>query len=535
VSAESDHRYTRRRFLGVTGATLAGVPALLAACGGDDDGGEGQAPAPDTGATEGAAAPARSGGRLRVGLVGGGTGETMDPHQPEGETSFARNHNHYELLLDFGPDGAPYEVLAEELSANADGSVWTVRLRDGIEFHNGKTLSAADVVYSYQRILDPELALEGANDLAFVKPENIRALDDLTVELQLEYPVGAMRDKLASRALSIFPDGFTEFQTQVIGTGPFRLESFTPGQRSLSVRFEHYHEDGKPLLDELELISIDDTAARSNALTAGQVDAIGSLDYSQVDLIEGAGFKILDAETGGFLANLMCVTEPPFDDPRVRLAVRLLHDREQLVNTIFFGHGAVGNDLGMRFDPIYASEIEQIAYDPERARALLAEAGQDGLAVELLTSNAYPGMLESATLFKEQAKAGGLNVELKQQAADAYYGEAWLAHPFKQTLWGQRSQDLFFLQALDSNAPYNETCWKRPEFDEFVREARATVDDAARRELYVRAQQLLWEEGGYVIWGHGNYTDAYSSKVDGFVPSAVRNLGWYTFKDVFFV
>jgi peptide/nickel transport system substrate-binding protein len=479
-----------------------------------------------------AAQPAR-GGRLRVGARGGGTAEVLDPHTSQGEISLARNHNHFELLFDFGPDGAPYPVLAEEMTPNDDATVWKIRLRDGIEFHNGKTLTAADVVYSYRRIKEPGAGREGANDLAFVNDDGIRAVDDTTVELTLNQPIGNLRDNLASRSLSIVPDGWTDFANPV-GTGPFKHVSFTPGQRSLSARWENYWREGMPYLDEVEYIVIDDNAARVNALLANQIDVAGVLDYAQVATVEAAGFKILNSETGGFQANLMCITQPPFDDNRVRRAIRLLHDRQQLVDTIYFGYGAVGNDLGMRFDPIYASEIPQIEYDPDEAKSLLRQAGQENLTLTIFTTNAFPGMLESATLFQQTAAAAGVTINLNQMAADSYYGDAWLADPFKQTLWGQRSQDLFILQALDSNAPYNETCWFRPEFDEFTRKARATTDDALRRELYVEAQKIMWEETGYVIWGHGNYIDGLGPKVAGFTPSPVRWMGHSNFKEVYF-
>lgn len=475
----------------------------------------------------------RKGGRLRVGARGGGTDEVLDPHVSHGETSIARNHNHYELLFDFGTDGAPYPVLAEEMTPSADATVWKIRVRSGVQFHNGKPLTAADVVYSYRRIKEPDAGREGANDLAYVDSDKIRAIDDTTVELTLNQPIGALMDNLSSRSLSIVPDGWTDFANPV-GTGPFKFVSFTPGQRSLSARWEGYWRESQPYLDELEFIAIDDNAARVNALLANQIDVAGVLDYAQVASVEAAGFKILNSETGGFQANLMCVNQKPFDDNRVRRAIRLLHDRQQLVDTIYFGHGVVGNDLGMRFDPIYAKEIPQITYDPDEAKSLLKQAGAEDLTVSIFTTNAFPGMLESATLFQQTAGAAGVTVNLNQMAADSYYGDAWLADPFKQTLWGQRSQDLFILQALDSNAPYNETCWLRPEFDKLTREARATVDAAKRRELYVAAQKILWEETGYVIWGHGNYIDGLGAKVAGFTPSPVRWMGHSTFREVYF-
>ena len=219
------------------GVTLA-AGGLLAACGGGgSDGGSTAAsgtPAAGTGATS--ADEVVKGGRLRIGIIGGGASETLDFNQALAEMDTARALNLFEGLTDFDADGKSYNVLAEELTPNSDASVWKIKVRPDVEFHNGKPLTADDVVFSLKYMLDPANKAQGAGSLTGLKPANIRKKDDTTVELRLDLPNAFLADVLGDRAVKIFAEG-SDFE-QPVGTGPFKFESWKRGDRSLFVRHE---------------------------------------------------------------------------------------------------------------------------------------------------------------------------------------------------------------------------------------------------------------------------------------------------------
>ena len=474
----------------------------------------------------------KRGGRLRVGMVGGGTSETLNPNRAVNEVDVARTHVLFDQLTDVGPDGEIVNVLAEEFSPNPDGTLWKIKLRSGVKFHDGSPLRAQDVVYSLRYILDPDTRSQGAKELTFLRPQNVRAADGTTVELELDQPIVMLPAVLSSRAIYMFKEGTKDFE-RPIGTGAFKFEKWTRGERSLFSRHDDYWRSGQPHLDELEIIAIDDASARLNALAAGQIDALAHLDPKLASVVEAnPNLETLDKPSGVYTCQYMFVDTAPFDDPRVREAMRLLVDRRQIVDNALLGFGRVGNDLSNWFDTDYAGALPQREHDPDKARALLKKAGHENLNVSLATSDVAVGMLDSSTLIAEQARQAGVTVSIDKAPTDQYWSTHYLQTPFGCTHWGYRPLDSQIAQGLNSDAPFNETHWKREDFDKLTNEARRTLDEGKRRELWVAAQTMLWEEGGYIIWGFLNNLDAHATRVKGFKGSVVRPLGWYAFEDV---
>ncbi len=511
---------SRRRFLhtAAAGAAVAGTASLLS-----------QGP---LALAVGSAAPKR-GGRLRVGMAGGGSAETLNPNQGVAEIDIARDHCLYERLFDYAPDGSLVKQLAADYSYNHDGSVWKLKVRPGVLFHDGATLTADDVVYSMKYWLAPANKAQAGTELPFLKPGNVRALDASTVQITLDAPNAILPTILSSRSMYIFKKGTTSFD-RPNGTGPFKFKSWTRGERSLFVRFDGYRLHNGPYLDELELISINDPTTRLNALVAGQVDAIVAVDPKLVATVKAnPALRILQHDSGQWPSQFMQVNRPPFNDNRVRLAFKYMVDRKAIIDTVLLGYGLLGNDLPCPFDPDYAHEIPQRPYDPERAKALLKQAGHDGLSVTLYTSDVYPGILDSSVVLAEQAKKAGVTITLNKVPSDQYWSTTYEKVPFEVTYWSQKPLTSQMAQGFESTATFNETHWNRPGFDKLVREARRTLDAKKRHELWVAAQRLIWQDSGYLIWGFYRLIDAYSAKVHGLVPSSARNLGWYTFTDVY--
>jgi peptide/nickel transport system substrate-binding protein len=236
-------------------------------------------------------------------------------------------------------------------------------------------------------------------------------------------------DDLASYALGIVPVGFDP--AKPVGTGPFRRNTFTPGDRSSFTRFDGYWRGDQPYVDELVIIDYPDDNARVTALLDGTVDAIDNIAQSRADAVKAAGANLLVSETGSWIPFTMRVDTAPFSDVRVRQALRLIVDREEMVNRALNGQGRPGNDLYAPFDPAYARELPQRRQDIDQARSLLRQAGQDSLAVELKTSSGIgAGAVEAAQLFAKQAAAAGVTVRVDTVDSATFYGKDYLAWGF---------------------------------------------------------------------------------------------------------
>ncbi|MBZ9761686.1 ABC transporter substrate-binding protein [Mesorhizobium sp. CA8] len=477
----------------------------------------------------------KKGGRLRIGMSQGGPTDTLDAHRVTNQADFARAFNLYDLLA--WPNAETFELemrLAESAEPNKAGDEWTVRLRKGVTFHNGKSLGADDLMFTVRRMMDPQSKLSAAAMIAYVDAKGMTKLDDRTVRFKLPKPNAEFLSGFATTTSSIVPADFDP--ANPVGTGPFKYKSFTPGDRSLFVANTSFW-GGGPFVDELEIIDIADETARVNALLGGQVDAIASIPYTRIATVEGdASFKLLRSETGGWRPFTMRTDAPPFDNPKVREAMRLVVDREQMVEQALLGEGRVGNDLYNPFDPDFAKDLPQRKQDIERAKALLKEAGHDTLDIELVTAPVNAGVVEASQVLVEQAKAAGINIKLRKLDPSSFFGPDYLKYTFAVDNWSPTNSYLVQVAQADGpGAVYNETHFNDPEFNDLFSKAQQEVDAAKRKELIQKMQKIQYERGGYIIWGFANQIDAYSSKLAGFRPD--RNglpLTSFEFERVFF-
>lgn len=503
----------RRGFLRATGAAGAAITVsmLVAGC------------AP-SGAGNGGGSSSK---RLRIGVQGGGTSETLDFNHVLGESDIARTSQIFEGLTYFDVDGSPKNRLAESLEPNADGTVWTITLKKGVKFHDGSPFNADSVLASFAYILDPANSADGASVLDEIDLANSRRIDDTTVEIHLIRSNFLLPVLLGERMILMMPAGTPDWK-KPIGTGPFKFGSFALGDRSLFPRFEDYHGD-VPLVEELEIISIDDATARLNALKSGTVDAIAQVAPELVKSAEGS-FTLLTADSGTFPTIYTRLAQAPFTDVRITQALRLAADRQQLIDNVLFGAGALGNDLASPFDPYYASDLPQREHDPDKAKFLLKQAGHDRLPLTLFTSDHALGAVQSATLFASQAKEAGFDITLSKSPVSEYYDKVWLKESFATSNWGGRPLISWMKQAVLPGAAYPETDWNRPDFTQLVESAVANPNEDDRKRLFHDAQEMLHNDGGYLIWGFMQNIDATSKRVSGITASAIRPLGNYDFR-----
>jgi peptide/nickel transport system substrate-binding protein len=501
---------------------------------------------------EAAAPKPRRGGTFRLGITGGSAKDFIDGQHIVDKPSIARLLATFEGLSYFNESYKPtIDGLAEEITAER-ANRWVIRLRRGIEFHNGKTVTADDVIYSIRRTIVHPLKLFGNTGLSAIDPNRMKKLDRWTVRLFLKRPDVTLIDAFSQYYQGIVPVGYpmkdlasrTNSPLRFIGTGPYKVKSFVPGRESVHVRNENYWRSGQPFFDEVRIIDFPDDTARVNALLSGQVDAITDVPFAQIPAVKRRkGLRIYEAPTGAWNPISMRVDTPPFDDNRVRQAMRLLINRPQVVRQALSGHGRVANDIYSPFDLCYAGdEFPQRRYDPERARSLLKAAGQEGLTVDLMTTPADTGMVEECEILAQNAKAAGVTINVKVLDGGTFYGDQYLKWPFAADFWGTRNYQAQVAVGSLANSPFSESSWhkhpKYPRFADLYRQALATVDLKKRCEIIREMQRLEYEEGGHIIAYFKNLVDAYSTKVGGLkIDRGTLNLNKYGngFRTIYFV
>jgi peptide/nickel transport system substrate-binding protein len=502
-------RLITRRDLIVGAGLVAGGLALgsvLAACG----------PSTSTGGTS---TTPKKGGNFRLGVTGGGAKDIIDGQNIVTKPDQARLVAGFETLLVYDENyNLTTEGLAESVTQDKPDQ-WTIRLKQGITFHDGKPLSADDVVYSLQRMLDPKQGLFGTGGLGSIDPNNLTKMDPRTVRLNLKQADSTIGEQMGQYYNGIVPVGYTRAGTQN-GTGPYKVQSFTPGQQSVHVRNPHYWRSGQPYFDQVTIIDFPDPAAQVNALLAGQLDAITDIPFAQVDVVKAhSGLAVLESPGGGWLPLCMAIDMEPFTDNRVRQAFRLMADRQAIVTQVLSGHGRVANDLYAPFDEGYASDLPQRHQDFAQAKSLLKAAGKEGMTVDLHTTEGAAGMVDVANVFAQQATGAGVKVIVKNDPN--YYGDAYLKLAFSVDFWGTRNYLPQVANGSIPTAPYNECHWppSGSNYLDLYKQALAEVDKTKRIALKHQMQKLEYDQGGYIIPFFNNLVDAYSTKVSGFQPS----------------
>ena len=467
--------------------------------------------------TDAAAVTPRKGGQLTV-AFNIPSSDSLDPQNFVAGGDKIRAFNVTERLAMINQDGTVKLHLAQSVVPRTkNAKVWRVTLRRGIQHSNGKELTADDVLFSFRRLARPKAAY-ASQVTPFIDYTRTRKVDKYTVDFYLKRAIGDFRRFLAIEPFGILPVGSNTFTkpSDLIGTGPYKISSWTPGQRYTMVRNPTYWEKGKPYLDKVTIISLDQNADAAAALLAGQIDGTGNLTDQQIQQLSGKpGIRLLS--TPGVQAPdwYMRLDSAAFADNRVRQAFRLAIDRKQCVAVQLGGRGRPGNDLlGVLF-PSYNRSLPQRQYDPDKAASLLKQAGQSDIAVELYTAN-FP---DAATAYKEQAKKAGINITIKQvPPADIYNTSIiYLKVPFGETLWTGSFEEIS-TQGLLSKAFYNETAWRRPAWDNQFLKGFGTVNDKARLKIYWDLQEQLYNEGGYIAWGLGNAMVGAAANVRGVVP-----------------
>lgn len=490
-SAGNPPQIPRRTAL-LGGAGALGAAVLLPGCGASDR--EAAPPIPE-GAATGATA---DGGVLRMARPPASQAETLDP--ASSLSAYEYLGALYNRLVRMDESGETAPDLATEWEPSEDGTTWTFRLREGVTFHDGTPFTSADAAYTLRRIVDPDLASPQGTVLApLVDPAGLGTPEPGVLVVELKEPNFEFPALLTSYHCYVIPEGSGDtIGESGIGTGPFRLDSFSPGGRGRVVANDG-HWEGAPVLDAVEMFAMTDIQARVNALLAGQVDLISqtNLDFATARVVEASErATIARSVNAQWYVLPMLTTAEPFTDPRVRRAMKHAYDPRLIIDVALQGTGVVGNDNPVPPGTPYWTD-HALDHDPDRARALLAEAGREDLRVDLYTSSYDPVFTPMALAYRDSVAEAGIDVTVRNASADSYYTQIWMRRPLMATYWYTgRPADQLLNQVFRSGSSYNETAWSNEDFDTLLDDARRTADEDRRRTLYQDAQVLVVEEGG---------------------------------------
>lgn len=485
--------------LAVAGAALAGV-----ACGGGASG---------------------SKGVLRVANDEGlGSAATMDPY--DGNRSWPTINMVFDRLIGVDKDFQPIPELATGWKSNDDFTQWTLTLRSGVKFHDGSTFDSADAVYSIGRMTDPEFDSPVRAVLGVIT--KAEAPDPTTLVLTLSSGEADLPVLLADYRALMTPEGSADtIGKKPVGTGPFRMKEFQPeGVTVLEANGDYFM--GAPKLSRIEIPAIADASAATQALVGGQVDMVLALDAKSVSFFDDPKkFTLQRIPSGDWNAIDFRVDQKPFDDPRVRKALRIAVDRAKLTDVVLgLGGGVPACDTPVWSGDPYRWEGE-CPQDIEGAKKLLAEAGfPDGIDVEIFTSDVEDHMVDLVAAYQEQVKPAGIRVALTMTDSSGYWDDVWMKQPAFVDSWGQRPAPQVLNEVYRSTATWNPTGQQDPELDAMLDEARGTADPTARAEKYRQIQQHLFDNTAIFVPYHKTLVRAMNVKVKGVEPVVIDAVRW---------
>jgi peptide/nickel transport system substrate-binding protein len=468
--------------------------------------------------TRAARAQPKKGGYAKFGLAHGATSDTLEPGTYlDTGTQVPFWGSMSNSLTEVDAKGNIVGDVAESFEASDGAKSWIFKLRKGLTFHDGKNVTANDVVASFRHHMGPD-SKSAAKSLLEPIAE-IKADGEETVVFTLSGANADFPYIASDYHIPIMPakeDGSADWKSGV-RTGPFIFEAWEPGVRAKLKRNPNYHKEGMPYFDEVEFLSIADVSARSNALITGEVHWIGRPDLKTLtQLANNPNVTVTEVTGYGHYVFPMLVDVAPFDNVDVRLALKWAINREEIAKKVFLGHATPGNDNPIPLSVKYAVDPEpKHVYDPEKAKFHLQKAGLTTLKVDLSVADAaFNGAVDAAVLYQESAKAAGIDINVVREADDGYWDNVWLKRSFCAGYWsGRPTVDWMVSTVYAAGAAWNETHWNNARFNELMVAARGITDDTQRAAMYAEMQQLIHDDCGTIVIVFNNIVEAHSKEL----------------------
>jgi peptide/nickel transport system substrate-binding protein len=527
VSGHIDRRDFLRRG-SMIGMSVPLLGAILAACGGSSSSStaSGSGAAPSSG---------KKGGTLRIAAVMPAAAINPLTVADAGGLLMLNQTGEF-LIFDSNLKLALQPMLALSWKPNSDGSVWTFKLRDGVTFHDGKQMTADDVVYTFKQLSDPKVASNALSTFTGVlTPDGVKKVDPTTVEFHLQSPNGNFPYLVSSDNYNaiIVPAGtdFGKWQKTFVGTGAFKLGSYTQGNGASFVPNPNYW-GTKALLSGTSFKFYASQQPMILALQGGDVDVIAQfVPAGATQLLNSSTYKIIQLKAANHRELSMRNDQPPFNDPKVRQAVAYSLDRTGMVAALLGGKGTVANDypFGPRF-PSTDTTVPQRAQNIAMAKQLLQQAGHPSINTTLFTEQ-YQEIPQLAQAIQQNAKQVGININLKVETQTAYYGKAtygnsdWLDGQMSLVDYGDRGvPNVYLVAPLTSKGPWNGAHFKNPQYDSLVKQFVAALDLQTQKTIAGKIQRLLLAETPIVIpyWIDG--LTASTPGVSGLNPTSIAQL-----------
>jgi peptide/nickel transport system substrate-binding protein len=516
-------RRTFIRWAATLGLSAPAISAVLAACTPASPATPTSAPAGSAGSSATPApAAATSAGQPRRGgtmRVTGSPAVEINPHKLTSNGGIITVFPCLNFLARVSPDGVPQPELATSWSPSADTKTWTFKLRQGVKFHDGSDFKADDVVATYRRLADKTTGSTAASALTFLPPDGIEKVDDQTVIFHLSRAQADFPYYTYIYQAGILPATWSgDWASSPIGTGPFKMTSYTPGQGSSYVRNENYWENGLPYLDGIEIKIWQDPSGELTALQSGASDLMALTPYDALDDIrKNPNLQVTSSRSASYDAMHMRVDTPPFDNVKVRQALALALNRQDVLVTVL---GPDGGELAsdQPVAPILRDHVDigMKSQDLATARRLLAEAGHpNGFEFDLPTHSGAEWLKNFALTLQQAFAPIGVKANLVVETSQVYYNH-WTTVTTGVTEWASRSTASEILNAAyRTGVNWNSAHWSNPTFDKALDELDATVDPARRKELMQTMEKALSDEIPALITYHRGSPRGFSKRVQG--------------------